>query len=310
MLELLDRAVEFLGDAAERVASFDGVVGDAVDAVGTADGSHFRHVDLRTAVIDEAVRFVGIDGLLKVDEHARFLGGQTERIGGSARKDVPRVLRVEAAQFVHGDVQILADLLEVHALGGADGVGQHRFLNGRLADAVLFTVVHGVVGGNEDRHVVACLAGQVGIDGPEIAFAAGTADGFVDITAAAVIGSDDEVPIMIDGVHAAQETARGVGRFDGVHTFVHQRVDLQSEQLAGGGHELPQSGGTHVRAGDGIEGGLDDRQVLQFVRQVVSCQGFFEDREVVLAHAHHACYLFGAALDVSHNEGAHTFVVR
>ena len=170
-------------------------------------------------------------------------------------------------------------------------------------------VVHRIIGSNEDRHVVTCLARQVRVDIPKIAFASGTADGFVHVSATAVISCDDEVPVLINSVHAVQEPACGIGGADRVHSFVHQRVHFQSVYLRRGRHELPKTGCSDVRTGGGVERGLDDRQVLQFIRQVVTAQGLFEHREIILAHSHHPRHLFGAPFDVPYYERAHALVI-
>ena len=73
-----------------------------------------------------------------------------------------------------------------------DSIGnQHFLLNRSLAYTVLLTIIHGVIGGNKNRHVVPRLARQERIDGPEIPLAAGSPDGLVHIAAAAVISRDD-----------------------------------------------------------------------------------------------------------------------
>ena len=100
-------------------------------------------------------------------------------------------------------MQVLTNLHQVHAAVRSDCIGEQCLLCRSFAYAVLLTIRHSVVGGNEDRHVVPRLAGQEGVDGPEVPFTSGTTDGFIHIAATAVIGCNDEIPIVVYGIHTA-----------------------------------------------------------------------------------------------------------
>lgn len=162
--QLLDCAVELLGDAAEGVAILDGVVGNAVDAVCAGDGGNLGKVYFRASVVDELVGSVGVDRVLLLQERGGLLLRQAEGVRCASGEYVAGVLGVEASQFGEGDIQFVRHLLEVHASRGDNGVGEHDFVQGCGADTVLVMVVHRIVGGNEDGQVGAGLAGEVGVD--------------------------------------------------------------------------------------------------------------------------------------------------
>jgi hypothetical protein len=73
---------------------------------------------------------------------------------------------------------------------------------------------------------------------------------------------------------------------------------------------LPQAACAGPRDGRRIEGGFDDREVLQVGRQAFSGQGLFEEREIVGGPAKHFGRVLGAAVEVDIQVGANGRVVE
>ena len=219
------------------------------------------------------------------------------------------VLRIEALEFVHRYVADVNDLLEVQVAAYLDGVCSLRNVGFHRADVVLAVVGHDVVGRNESRYVTTCFAGQIVIDGPIVGLASCPANGLVDGARPAVVGGDDQIPIVVDAIKVLQIACCSPCGLDGVATFVYEAVAFQAVELARLKHELPKSGSTCARYGRRIQGRFDDGQVFQFERQIVGIKGFFENRHVEIAGAEHEGHLIAQAGGVHVDELAHDFIV-
>ena len=250
-----------------------------------------RHVvvDIHlVALLQQLVGIVGEDGVLIVDELADVGHGEPDGHGAVVAVDnVAAVLGVEFLQLVHGNAQHAGHLLKVYVAVDHDGVGLGRQLREHGADVVVAVVVHDVVGGNEGRHVALGLGGQVGVDLPVVAHSSGSVYGAVHLVGAAVVGGDDQVPVVEYLVEVAQILGGGVGAFQRVAALVDQRVDRQAVVLARGDHKLPQAGCPHARHGPRIEGRLDDGQVFQLKRQPVALKSLLEDGHIEVLRAQH-----------------------
>ena len=187
----------------------------------------------------------------------------------------------------------------MHALIDDYRIRQHPSCTNRIGtNPVLAGIVEHIVRCDEQRHIHPRLMRQIGIDTPKVAFATGIRDGFPDSPGTAIIGCDGQIPVAEDIVQRLQERT---GRFSGfiyIESLVHQRVDLQSVALGRDRHELPQSCSTRSGTRHRTKGRFYHGHILQFVRQVMSAQGFFKDGEVVLRLPHDSCRMPRTIFDV------------
>ena len=102
---------------------------------------------------------------------------------------------------------------------------------------------------------------------------------------------------MIDIVHILEVAASSFGALLKIETFVHEAVDREPVYFACGEHELPDACRARRRYCCGIEGGLDNGQILEFEREVVAVQRLFDEWEVEIGQrehiAHESATLFG-----------------
>ncbi len=236
---------------------------------------------------------------------------QDERVGlGRGGDDVELVLRIELAQGFHRDVDCRCDLFEVHQAVDANRVDRQRN-GGRFGlDAVVAVVGIGVGGADERRNVAAGLARQKVVDVPErTALSARTSQRLVDVAGAAVVGRDGQRPLLVDAVEVFQIAAGGLGRKDGVAALVDQRIDFEPVAASGGGHELPQPGGSGVGNGCGRKSRFDDGQGAQFDGQPFLDEFVLDEREIVLRHAEDAADGRTSGCDVAVDVAPHDAVV-
>ena len=170
-------------------------------------------------------------------------------------------------------------------------------------------VGHDVIGGDEERHIRARLAGQVGEDLPEIGLPARAPDGLVDVAGATVIGRQDQAPILIDGVHVLEIAASRVCGLHRVAPLVDEAVDLQPVALAGREHELPDARGADPREGDGIERALDHGEIFQLDRQPMLVEYLLDDGEIEVGHSQHITHQVAPALGIEVDAIANDVVV-
>ena len=114
--------------------------------------------------------------------------------------DITWILRIESSEEGDRYVDILGNLLEVLSLVGVDGVGNWILDIVVRADTVYLCIVHGIASCDIDREVSSSLFWEERIDAPEVTFTSSPVDSFVDVAWSAVVCSDDEVPILEDGV--------------------------------------------------------------------------------------------------------------
>ena len=189
--------------------------------------------------MDEFLGLVGKYGLLVVDIFPRFVDRQTDGVVLATRNDISWILRIESSEEGDRNINILCDLLKVLSLAGVNSIRDLILDITSGADAMQLGIVHGIASRYIDGKVSSGLFRQERIDAPEVAFSSSAVDGLVDIAWSAVVGSNDEVPILEDGVKVGQEFACRFSGADRVHTFVNERVDLKSVFLACSWHKLP-----------------------------------------------------------------------
>ena len=88
----------------------------------------------------------------------------------------------------------------MHPLIYMKSVSDQRALRNHRADVMILVMVHHIIGGDESRHISACLLRKVIIYRPIVesgGIATGTAQGFVDGARSAVIGCDSKAPVAI-----------------------------------------------------------------------------------------------------------------
>ena len=251
---------------------------------------------------EPTVELVVVDRVLVVDEGIDVVLRQAQdRHLGIAVDDVAAILRVERAQLLDVDARHGSNLPEMYVAVDHQRIGLCGQRGAHRTDIVVAIIGHDVVGSDESRHISLRLARQILIDGPIVFLSPSTVDGLVDVLRSAVVGSNDEAPVVIDAEEVAQIACRSVRRLDGVAPLVDQRGHFQPVLLACSEHKLPQSGSAHTRCCLGREGRLDDRQVLQFQGQVVGFERLFEDGHVEVAGsehiAHRAAQLHRIAVD-------------
>ena len=233
-----------------------------------------------------------------------------DAVAAVARYNLSLVLRIQCMQRFQVDVAQVGNLLEMQLAVDVYGICRQGQLRVHRADVMVTVIVHDVVGCNEGRHISSCLFRQVVVDAPVVPGAIGTVNGFVDSTRTAVVGSNDQVPVLESLVKVVQVTCGSIRSLDGVAAFVDEAVGLKSVNLSRTQHELPESGRSLPGYGGRVECRLDDGQVLQFEGQVVGIEGFLEDRHVEVAGTEHEGYLVAQLACVHVNELAHNLVVR
>ena len=166
-------------------------------------------------------------------------------------------------------------------------VGLCRQSSGHRTDVVLAVICHDIVGGDECRHISACLLGQIGVYLPIVLAALRAVDGLVDLVGTAVVGCNHQIPVAEHLIQVAQIIGCGIRSLDGVASLIHEGVHLQSVALAGGEHKLPQSRCSHSRHRRGVESRLNHGQVFQFERQSVCFESLLEYRHVEVRRSKH-----------------------
>ena len=132
-------------------------------------------------------------------ETADHVVGQTQGIGlFVAGDDVFLEFRIQSSQLIHADLTYVGDLLEMERARDVDGIRSLGHTHFERTDIVFAIVSHDVVGCNERRHIASGLFRQVIIELPEILFPVGTADGLVDGSRTAVVGSQYQVPVVVN----------------------------------------------------------------------------------------------------------------
>ena len=265
----------------------------------------------RYAVGQQLLGPVRIDRVLLVDEGVGTLGGQLQHERADITgDDITFVLWVEGPERRHIHLQKIRHLLEMERPVDDDRVCRQRQAGLQGAEVVLAVVGHDVIGGDEERHIRARLAGQVGEDLPEIGFPARSPDGLVDVARAAVVGCQDQAPILIDGIHVLEIAAGGVGGFHRVASLIDKAVDLEAVALARREHELPKARGADSREGDGVERALDHGEIFQLDRQPMLVEYLLDDGEIEVSHSQHITHQVALALGIEVDAIADDVIVR
>ena len=306
--ELLDGGVVAAGYGAEVVAVADFVV-DPGGALGGGDGTA---LDYFATVLDaggeHGFGLVAVDGILHLHELGGVVEGEAQDVTFS-RDYVLVVLGVKVADIVDGDAEDFAYLGEVEVAVDAEGIDIDWHGLGVWTEAVLVGVVHGVHGAYHGGDVAAGFAGEVFVDGPEVAFTIGTFDGFVDVAGAAVVGRYGQRPVPEDAVGVLEVAGGGIGRGEGIHALVDVGIDLEAVAKAGAVHELPDAFGAYAGFRTGVHGAFDYGDVLELQREVVATEGLLEDGHVVVGQAQDLCHTAGHFLRVEDHVVLHGLVV-
>ena len=265
----------------------------------------------RYAVGQQLLGPVRIDRVLLVDEGVGTLGGQLQHERADITgDDITFVLWVEGPERRHIHLQEIRYLLEMERAVDDDRVCRQRQAGLQGAEIMLAMVGHNVIGGDEERHIRPCLLGQVGEDLPEIGFPARSPDGLVDVARAAVVGCQDQVPVLIDGIHVLEIAAGGVGGFHRVASLIDKAVDLEAVALARREHELPKARGADSREGDGVERALDHGEIFQLDRQPMLVEYLLDDGEIEVGHSQHITHQVALALGIEVDAIADDVIVR
>ena len=121
------------------------------------------------------------------------------------------VLWVKVSEFIDGDSDKLADLLEMQVLVNLECVQLGRHPHVCRSKSVLLAVMDGVHRPDERRDIPSGLTWKVVIDRPKIPFAPVPANGLVDVARSAVVGRDRKVPVSEYVVGVGQVTRGGIG---------------------------------------------------------------------------------------------------
>ncbi|CDD84071.1 unknown [Bacteroides sp. CAG:462] len=232
-----------------------------------------------------------------------------DAVAAVARYNLSLVLRIQCMQRFQVDVAQVGYLLEMQLAVDVYGICRQGQLRVHRADVMVTVIVHDVVGCNEGRHISSCLFRQVVVDAPVVPGAIGTVNGFVDSTRTAVVGSNDQVPVLESLVKVVQVTCGSIRSLDGVAAFVDEAVGLKSVNLSRTQHELPESGRSLPGYGGRVECRLDDGQVFQLIGEVVQVECLFEDRHIEIGGSQHVRHRFAQASAVHVDELAHNVVV-
>ena len=170
-------------------------------------------------------------------------------------------------------------------------------------------VGHDVSRRDEERHIRASFAGQIGVDLPKARASACAPNGLIHVARAAVVGGQHQVPVAKRGIHLLEVLASRVCGGDRVEALIDQTVDLETEQLAGGQHELPNARGTSARIGSGVEIAFDDGEVLQFQREIVLVEHLLEKWEIEISHRHDITHQLAASVCINTDTVANDRVI-
>ena len=227
--------------------------------VTTSGNLHFRA--FRLVIFD-----IGVDDrVFLVDKNGDESLGKTQCSQlRAAIDDVATILWIEVFKLVYADVEHLCNLLEVDVMIHHYCIGLLRKVSGQRTDIVITIIVHHIVSCNESWHITTGLYRELGINFPVVAFSTGAPDRFVELVFAAVVGSNDEVPVAVSLIQVAQIVRCRIGGTHHVPALIYERVHFQSILPCCFQHELPKSHGPCVRLCIGVEGRFDDRKILQF----------------------------------------------
>lgn len=321
LLDLLDRAMETFGNSTERVALLDDVDRAATLRIRAIIQALLGHIDDRLLLDDERVGLVGKDRILILDIGIDVLNREDEGVILATREHILDISGIEATELGEGQAEHLARLAEVLAAVGMDTIDEQRhhdllmletiIIPDRIGtDAVEVGIGEGIISGDENRDIGARFLREPRVDSPEIAFAPTSLNSLIDVAGSTIISGKGEVPVAKKIIQGAEETAGGIRGFIRIEAFIHQAIDLKAVDACGGWHELPETGRARVGACRGIEGGLDDGEVLELERHVMLHEFILEHGEIELGEALERSDLARAAEDVHLNETADDVVVR
>ncbi len=226
------------------------------------------------------------------------------------RYDIFAELRVEHSDFLHGNLEHIGYLLEVDTLRHLYGIGDKRVFDQCGLDAVTVVIIHHIVCGDECGEIAAGFGEKIVVNFPEVFFAsAGTAQGFVNIAGAAVVGSDGKRPVTVYSVELL-EVFHGVVRGQArVAALVHERIHLKAEIKGRSRHELPETHGPGARYGVGVDGAFYHRQILKLQRHFLLHELFHEYAAVIVVKGEHVAHKVAALAQIHVDELAYNLVV-
>ena len=201
--------------------------------------------------------------------------------------DILAKLRVEHSDLFNRDVEHLGYLIEVHAFVYQHCIGNQLLLHNCRSYAILTVIIHHEISCNECRHISAGFWQKEVVNFP-IIFLAGAScasQRLVDITGSAVIGGYGQRPILIDLIQLLEISHRIARCKARIATLVNERIHLKSQTHSCGWHHLPESACAHTRHSVGIQRRLDDRQILQLKRKLLSQQLFYEYVAVIIVES-------------------------
>ena len=102
----------------------------------------------------------------------------------------------------------------------------------------------------------------------------------------------------------------GIAALNGVAALVHEACHLEAVKLARGNHELPQSSSSGTTDSLGVEGRLDDGQVLQLQRQLIGFESLLEDWDIEVGSPEHNAHGAAQTTGVLVYEATHDLVIR
>ena len=207
------------------------------------------------------------------------------------------------------DVENLGNLLDMNILVYFHSVCLGWQLGYHRTDVVVAVIVHNIVGCDESWYISTCFLWKVWIDFPVICLALGTMDSLVYLGWSAVVGCNNEVPVVEDLIEIAQVVGCGIRCLHWVAALIVEGVYLQTIALACAQHELPKTCSSYAGNCLGVECRLDNRQIFQFQWQVICFQCLLEDRHVEVAGTQHEAYRATKFAAVAVDELLHYLVV-
>ena len=131
----------------------------------------------------------------------------------------------------------------------------------------------------------------------------------VYVAGAAVVSCNHQGPIAINLIEVSQELGGGIRRLDRVASFIDETIYFQAIAFSCSKHKLPQTGCPDSARRSGVECRLDDGKILQFQRNSVIVECFFEDGNIKIASTEHIGNRASQAAAILVDEALHNAVV-
>ena len=137
----------------------------------------------------ELLLLILVEGVTRLYYRSDILLRQRNHTGAvCSGYNIGQILRVKGHEFILAYSAVMNKLSYMEVASYMQGVGLGGTGRCHGAYPVLLVETHGVIDGDECRQITACLAGQVGVDIPEITLAARTCYGLCHIAGTAVVG--------------------------------------------------------------------------------------------------------------------------